>query len=603
MKAIIRNILNLLQSAWRLRPYLRPGRYLVLVVVCTSLLAGVFEGVGVGMLVPLISLLMGGTAKDMRPIRWAQEWLPDHSQTFYIFVFCLLVLGAILAKNVVLYASQFLAGKLKRRMTVNLRDSLYRKVHRAELSMFEHRALGELANLCFGESGRTVGALDILLLLGQRAAIGICYLTALLVISWQLTLMAFALSVGIGSLVTGLHRRMGRLGLQVTETNQQMTSCLMESFAGVRVVRATHSQESVYEKFAKLNEAQATVEEHNTRLSSLVAPVAEVAAVAGAMVIIGISYHFFVRTGAILVSYQFALGFIMLRLLPLVNQLYGLAGHLMYMGPGVAEVEKWLAEPEFPVRPFGTGEFTGVRKDITFESVSYTYPNGTAALRNISLKFPAGRTIALVGESGSGKSTLATLMLRLRQPSAGRILIDGTDYWQFTAESWHKHIGVVEQEAFLFHDTLARNISYGREGITQKQIAEAVDTAHLHDVIAELPDGLDTIVGERGVLLSGGQRQRLAIARAVVHNPRLLILDEATSALDSLSEREVQSALDRAVAGRTVLVIAHRLSTVRNADQIIVLKDGSVAEQGSWEELVNRGGLFAGLVKLSAMPE
>lgn len=603
MKGTIKNLIDLVRTAWRLRPHLRGGRHLILAVAGTSLLAAGLEGVGVGLLVPLLSLLLGGEgATPMRPIRWAQEWLPGHSAAFYVMVFCLLVLGAIIAKNIVLYTSQFLAAKLKRRMTVNLRDAIHHKLHHAELSLFEHRTSGELANACFGETSRTIGTIDLLLLLGQRGSIGLFYLAALMAISWPLTLMAVLLAAGIGYTVGTFHRRIGRMGREVTETNHRLYACLMESFAGVRVVRATHSQRRVQEQFNALNDAQAGIEERNTRYSSLVSPVAEVAAVTGAMAIIGAAYYFFVRPGHMLSSYLLGFGFIMLRLLPLVNQMYGLSGHLMFLGPGVREVEKWLATPDFPMRPFGRRTFEGVRHHIVFERVSYAYPNGTVALREVTLEMPAGRTIALVGPSGSGKSTLATLLLRLRQPTGGRILVDGVDYWEFSAESWHRHVGVVEQEAFLFHDTLARNIAYGREDVTKEQIDAAVRMAHLEDVIAEMPEGLNTIVGERGVLLSGGQRQRLAIARALVHNPRLLILDEATSALDNLSERQVQAALDRAVAGRTVLVIAHRLSTIRNADHIVVLEEGRVAEQGTWDQLASRGGMFEKLVKLSEAP-
>lgn len=602
VKTTLKNILELLRTAGRLRPHLRAGRTLVLVVVGSSLLAGALEGVGVGLLVPLLSLLLGGEgATPMRPIRWVQEWLPDHSAAFYVMVFCLLVLGAIVAKNMVLYASQFLAAKLKRRMTVNLRGSVYQKLHRAELSLFEHRTSGELANACFGETARTIGALDLLLLLGQRASIGTFYLMALLIISWPLTLMAFLLALVIGTVVGGLHRRMARMGREVTEANHKLYATLMESFAGVRVVRATHSQAQVQERFTERNDFQAGIEERNTRYSSLVAPLAEIAAVTGAMIIIGVAYYFFVRSGGMLSSYLLGFGFILLRLLPLVNQIYGLTGHLMFLGPGVAEVEKWLTSPEFPMRPFGGREFAGVRDRVRFERLNYTYPNGTVAVRDIAFEMPAGRTIALVGASGSGKSTLATLLLRLRQPTGGRITVDGIDYWEFSAESWHRNLGVVEQEAFLFHDTLAQNISYGRAGITRKDVEAAIRMAHLEDVVNELPEGLDTIVGERGVLLSGGQRQRLAIARALVHNPRLLILDEATSALDNLSERQVQAALDQAVEGRTVLVIAHRLTTVRNADHIVVLDEGRVVEEGSWDRLMQNCGQFSRIASTSSM--
>jgi ATP-binding cassette, subfamily B, bacterial MsbA len=603
MKATILAIAKLLACTWRLRPHLRGGRHLVLAVVTTSVLSAALEGIGVGLLVPLLSLLLGGEgATPMRPIRWVQEWLPGHSAAYYVFVFCALVLGAIVAKNVVLYLSLFLAARLKRRMAVNLRDALFRKIHRAELSLFEHRTAGELSNACFGETARTIAAMDLLLLLGQRMSIGSFYLATLLYISWELTFITLLLTGGIGFAVGFLHRRMARSGAEITEANQRLGTCLLESFAGVRVVRATHSQDTVQGRFTGLNDEQARIEERNARTGGLLMPVAEIAAVTGAMVIIAAAYYFFVRSGVMLSSYLLGFGFILLRLLPLVNQIYGLQGHILFLAPGVQEVERWLASPEFPVRPFGEAEFRAVQRDIVFDRVSYTYPNGTAALREVSFTMPAGRTLALVGKSGSGKSTLATLLLRLRQPASGRITTDGTDYWEFSAESWHRSIGIVEQEAFLFHDTLAQNIAYGREGVTREQVEAAIRVAHLEDVVAELPGGLDTIVGERGSFLSGGQRQRLAIARAIVHNPRLLILDEATSALDNLSEREVQVALEQAMEGRTVLVIAHRLSTIRNADHIVVLEQGRVAEQGSWEELVARGGHFEKLVKLSAIP-
>ena len=241
-----------------------------------------------------------------------------------------------------------------------------------------------------------------------------------------------------------------------------------------------------------------------------------------------------------------------------------------------------------------------MREEIRFQNVSYTYPTGRRALTDVDFEIPAGKTVALVGASGSGKSTTAALLLRLREPTSGSITVDGVDSWNFTPESWHRTIGVVEQEAFLFHDTLAQNISYGYPQATQTEIESAVRAAHLEDVVDGLPEGLNTIVGERGIMLSGGQRQRLAIARALVRNPQILILDEATSSLDNLSERRVQIALEEAMVGRTVLVIAHRLSTIRNADQLVVFSEGRVVERGTWRELEDRDGFFSELISAPA---
>ncbi|MEW6303180.1 MAG: ABC transporter ATP-binding protein [Verrucomicrobiota bacterium] len=602
MKASLKNVIEVIATAWRLRPHLRGGRHLVGVVVMSSLVAALLEGVGVSLLVPLLSLMMEGEGvRPMRPITMVREWIPGQSTTFYVITFCGLVLGAIAAKNMVAFISQMLAARLKRRISVNLRDAVYRKLQNAALSTFEHRTAGELANVCFGETSRTILAVDMLLLMGQRASIGFFYLMMILYISWQLTLLTILLALTIGGLVSWLHRQQAQRGKEVSIINEKLGSCLVECFAGIRVVRATFSQERELERFSELSHAQADIERKITQTNALLPPIAETSSVAGAMLITGFAYYCFVSTGIMLPTYLAVFGFILLRLLPLVNQLYGLQGNMLYLSNGVKEVERWLTSPHYPLRPYGKDEFTGVNEAIRLEDVSYTYENGTQALKGISLTIPAGRTVALVGASGSGKSTIATLLLRLRQPSGGKITVDGKDYWEFSPETWHARVAAVEQEAFLFHDSMARNIAYGYPDAKEQEITEAIQIAHLEDVTANLPEGLDTVVGERGTLLSGGQRQRLAIARAMVRNPRFLILDEATSALDNVSERQVQAALEHAVKGRTVLVIAHRLSTIRNADHIVVLDGGRVVEQGKWDDLVKLGGVFEKLVSLSVV--
>jgi ABC-type multidrug transport system fused ATPase/permease subunit len=204
---------------------------------------------------------------------------------------------------------------------------------------------------------------------------------------------------------------------------------------------------------------------------------------------------------------------------------------------GIHEVKAWLDTPHFPDRPFGTAGFTGLERALAFEHVSYKYPNGKLALDDIDFVVPVGQTIAIVGPSGAGKSTLANILLRLRAPSGGRVTIDGRDCWDFAPESWHRATALVEQDAFLFHGTLRENILYGCENLGEAALARALDAAQLTDVVSSLPDGLETLVGERGAMVSGGQRQRIAIARAVIRNPSILILDEATSHLDAVSER------------------------------------------------------------------
>lgn len=602
MRTAIKSTIEVLQILWRLRPQLRGGRHLILAVVIAAFLATMLESIGVGLLVPLLSLLLGGEGvAPMRPISILQSWLPGQSTSFYVGAFCVLVLLAIVGKNVVLYISQMLGARLKRRISINLRDALFNKLQNAPLSLFEQRTAGEIVDVCFNETGRTNLAVDYLLLIGQRGSIAMLYLGMLFYISWPLTLMTLALGVLMGFSIGFLQRLLAQRGKEVSDNNQQVLTCLQDTFTGIRVVRATNSQERERERFHEANVKQAETEERVAKHNALLSPLAETVAVTGAMLIVALAYWFFVSTSKMLPSHLAGFGFILLRLLPLVNQVYGLLGTLVYLAPGVREVDKWLTTPDFPQREYGDQKFQTVGQSIQFENLSYTYENGTEALKNVSFTMPAGKTVALVGPSGSGKSTVAALLLRFRQPTGGRITVDGTDYWDFSAESWHQCVAVVEQEAFLFHDTLASNISYGFERCTPADIQQAVADVFLDDVVRELPEGVNTVVGERGTMLSGGQRQRLAIARALVRQPRIMILDEATSALDNISERQVQAALERATTGRTVLVIAHRLSTIRNADHIVVMEAGKVAEQGTWDELVKRKGLFEKLVNLSGV--
>jgi len=602
MRTAIKSTIEVLKILWRLRPQLRGGRHLILAVVGAAFLATMLESIGVGLLVPLISLTLGGEgAAPMRPISILQNWIPNQSTAFYVGAFCGLVLLSIVGKNVVLYFSQLLAARLKRRISINLRDALFVKLQNAPLSLFEQRTAGEITNVCFNETGRTNLAVDYLLLIGQRGSIAILYLGMLFFISFPLTLMTMALGALMGFSIGFLQRLLAKRGKEVSDNNQQVLTCLQDTFTGIRVVRATNSQERETERFHEANRQQAETEEQVAKHNALMSPLAEMVAVSGAMLIVAMAYWFFVSTGKMLPSHLAGFGFILLRLLPLVNQVYGLLGTLIYLAPGVREVDKWLTAPDFPQMEFGEQEFKTVEKEIQFDNLCYTYENGTEALKNISFTIPAGKTVALVGPSGSGKSTVAGLLLRFRQPSAGKITVDGEDYWRFSPESWHQRVAVVEQEAFLFHDTLANNISYGYDHCTETDIKQAVADVFLDDVVNELPEGLKTVVGERGTLLSGGQRQRLAIARSLVRQPRIMILDEATSALDNISERQVQAALERATTGRTVLVIAHRLSTIRNADHIVVMEAGKVAEQGTWDELVAKKGLFEKLVNLSGV--
>jgi len=269
--------------------------------------------------------------------------------------------------------------------------------------------------------------------------------------------------------------------------------------------------------------------------------------------------------------------------------------------PGLAAAERAFElldeQSEVLDRP-GAQPVTAFRDAIRVERAGFRYGNGEPVLRDIDLEIRPGEVVALVGPSGAGKSTLADLLPRFHDVSEGRVTLDGSDVRDLRLAELRSLFGIVTQETILFHDTVRANIAYGRDGVPQEQVEEAAKAANAHDFISEMPEGYDTILGERGVRLSGGQRQRIAIARALLRNPPILILDEATSALDTESERQVQQAIDELLEGRTVIVIAHRLSTVRRADQILVLDAGRIAERGTHDQLLVKDGLYRHLHQL-----
>jgi subfamily B ATP-binding cassette protein MsbA len=598
VKAWLKQLAELRKILAFLRPYLLRQPLLLAAVLGSAFFVMLFEGFGVGLLVPLLNLLLGGErATPMRPLQWLEQTLPGHSPAFYIAAIALAIVVAVALKNVAFYTSLVLAARLKRRISVSLRDDLFRRLHRADLDLFDRLPGGDLANVFLVETYRTTMAIDAMLALIQRTSIAVFYVAALFFLSWPLTALVLVLAAALGSALSFIYGRLKSVGVELTDLNHRLAALLGQSFSGVRIVRATHSQEREIEQFHELNEAQAGAEERSAEALSLVFPITETLAVAGAMIIVTCAYVFLVRQGYMLSSYLLAYGFVLLRLLPLMNQLYGLHGHLAYLAGGIEEVKTWLETPHFPDRPFGSIEFTEVEHSLAFEHVTFRYPNGKIALDDIDLVVRVGETVAIVGPSGAGKSTLANILLRLRAPSSGRIVVDGRDFWEFSSESWHRATALVEQDAFLFHGTLRENIVYGCDTVSDAALERALSASHLTDVVASLPEGLDTLVGERGAMVSGGQRQRIAIARALVRNPSILILDEATSHLDAVSERLVQQALQNASRGRTTIVIAHRLSTIREADRLIVLEDGRIAEHGTWDTLATAGGAFERLVK------
>jgi subfamily B ATP-binding cassette protein MsbA len=387
-----------------------------------------------------------------------------------------------------------------------------------------------------------------------------------------------------------------KLSKRSQEKMADINSLLVETFIGVRIVRAFCAELREITKFKKQNHDYYRIAMKSIKRMLLLGIVTEMIGVA--MVLFIIFY-----SGRQVMSGQLSFGafaLFMAALLSLIRPFKKLSQVNSIMQQAMAastRIYEVLDSQSSVKERLGAGELKDFRQSVNFENVYSSYGN-QEILKNINLEIKKGSILAIVGPSGAGKTTLVDLVPRFYDPKKGRVIIDGTDIKEVTFSSLRRQIGIVTQETILFNDTIRGNIAYVKPDATQKEIEEAAGLAHAHEFINSMPLGYDTVIGDRGTRLSGGERQRLAIARALLKNPPILILDEATSQLDSESERLVQEALDRLIKGRTVFVIAHRLSTVRSADKIIVLNEGVLIEEGSHEELLKKDGLYRKLYSI-----
>jgi subfamily B ATP-binding cassette protein MsbA len=392
-------------------------------------------------------------------------------------------------------------------------------------------------------------------------------------------------------------RRLRRHSTEGQERMADLTVQLQESLAGIRVINSFGTQETELQRFKKAVRAHYDAVMRQLKVAAAASPTTEFIATLGVAMLFVLA-GVMVLDGTLTGGKFIALAALVGNIYPQIKATNGVNVAVQNSMAAATRVFGLLDEPLKVEDPAEPKELKTFSKELRFENVSFEYLADHPVLKNINLTVKAGTTVALVGPSGGGKTTLVDLVPRFADPVSGRITIDGIDLRDLRQNDLRVHIGVVTQETFLFNDTIANNIRYGRPGASDDEVFAAAKAANAHEFILKQPQGYETRIGDRGARLSGGQRQRLSIARAVLRNPPLLILDEATSALDTQSERAVQSALEHLMQARTSLVIAHRLSTVQHADHIVVLEHGEIVEQGKHTELLQKGGLYAKLCEL-----
>ncbi|MDX2100721.1 MAG: ABC transporter ATP-binding protein [Leptolyngbyaceae cyanobacterium bins.59] len=507
------------------------------------------------------------------------------------------IVFAIVLKNVTVYVSSLISGILTRSLMADLRETGFRLLLEVDLDYYSRMKVGDLINRLGGEIGRTSGAIGSVIQMIINGITALVFIGILLSMSWQLTLIATFLLALVALANQFVVIRSKELGQQLSEMSRVYSSAMIEVLSGIRLVKALANEDREYARLQQFIRQRERIDFQSQANYGLVGPINEVTSIVVIVLIIVLGRILFAGNLQTLSTILLTYLLILFRLLPIVGQLNLQRSQFANAAASVHLVNDFLRREDKPFMQNGTQPFTTLSEGIRFENLSFTYPTNLdrQVLKNINLSLPRGTTLALVGSSGAGKSTLADLLPRFYDPQEGRILVDGVDLRDLDLKSFRRNMGIVSQDTFLFNDTIRNNIAYGRNNPTDEAIIQAAKLANAYEFIEQLPKGLDTLIGDRGVLLSGGQRQRLAIARALLQNPEILILDEATSALDTASERLVQAAIENLSRDRTTLVIAHRLSTIQKAEQIAVLHKGQVVEVGTHEELLRKNGHYAQL--------
>lgn len=597
----------------RIISFARPFEKYAIPYAIFSIFAIVFGLFNFSVIMPVLDILFG-TTKD--PVNYtlpeptfsmayvkalldyySMQLIQEFGKPVTLVIICLVLAFSNLLTNFFKYLSLRITSSVKAVVLQNIRRDLYYKITNLHIGFFSNERKGDLmsrvTNDVYEIEYSIIGTLTVLF---RDPITVITYFTVLFMLNWELTLYTLLILPASGFLISFISKKLKKESHAGQITLANILNITEETISGLRIIKAFNGEKFIRNKFDQENKGYADLIRSMSNKRELSSPLSEFMGVSLVGVILWLGGNM-VFTGKLEPSQFF---FFIISFYQILVPLKGIAGSLNNIQRGISAGERIFAildaRNEITDKPNAI-ETKDFKDSIEFKNVSFAYAD-TTILKDVNIKIQKGKTIALIGPSGGGKSTLADLIPRFYDVAQGEISLDGINIKDISLHSLRNQIGVVSQESILFNDSIYNNIAFSTEGATEEKIIQAAKIANAHDFILDTENGYHTNIGDRGMKLSGGQRQRISIARAILKNPPILILDEATSALDNESERLVQDALNQLMKNRTSLVIAHRLSTVQNADEILVLEKGSIVERGNHNELMQKKGLYSKLYNL-----
>lgn len=598
----------------QLLPFARPLHHFLPEYITFTFLGILFGLLNFTLLIPIMQLLFQKEAMEavtapaasfsigylIQFFKYIFYGIIQKEGPFYALVFVCVIIGiSILLANLFRYLAVKVMFRLRLKLMERLRNALYQKYINQSLSYHHNHSKGELLMVMTTEvqeiEASLITALQVLL---RDPLVVLAYFATLFYMSPQLTLFTLIFLPVTGIAISMLTRKLKKMNYYNQEMNSKIISQTDESISGIKQIQSFTAEEMMSERFKTTNHIFSRFSKKLGGKKELASPISEVLGVIAALTLVIYGGYLILHGQSGLTGEQF-ISYLAIYT-QIIQPLKNISQTSSNIQRGIVACEKIFSVLEEPVlvknneAPVAKKTFT---ETIHVNNINFRYGQ-TDVLKNINLTIEKGKTIALVGQSGSGKSTLVDLIARFYDVQEGGIAIDGTDTRKIDLADLRSLIGVVSQDNFLFNDSIYNNIAFGQPAATKEQVEAAAKVANAHEFIMQMENGYDTITGERGVKLSGGQRQRITIARAVLKNAPILILDEATSALDTESEKLVQEALNNLLTNRTSIVIAHRLSTVRHADEIIVLHEGAIKERGTHDALIQQNGIYQKLVEM-----